>query len=60
LIEVKVLPEPVAIWIRARGRFSFRDFSRLLIAVIWAGQRPSSLSGGMCCSLARKVAEVVW
>ena len=56
---MKVLPEPVAIWMRARGRFSFSDFSRLWIAVICAGQRPSSLSGGMDCMRARKVAAAV-
>ena len=38
---VKVLPLPVAIWIRARGRSSASECSRLRIASICAGHRPS-------------------
>ncbi len=38
-----------------RQVFPLRDCSRLRIAVIWAGQRPASCSGGMDCSRARKV-----
>src|SRR3569833_2559793 len=55
-IEVKVLPAPVVFWFWVCGWFFFCDFSRLLIAVIWAGLWPSSLSGGMACRRARKVA----
>ena len=36
---VKVFPEPVAIWMRARGRPAAKDFSRLTMASICAGQR---------------------
>jgi hypothetical protein len=38
--EENVLPPPLAIWMRARGRSAARDFSRLRIAVICAGRRP--------------------
>lgn len=54
-MAVKVLPEPVAIWIRARGRFSFRECSRFWMAWTWAGQRPSVLSAGMDWRLPSKV-----
>ena len=43
---MKVLPEPVAIWMSARGRSSLNDSSRLLMAVIWQSRRPAGLSGG--------------
>ena len=52
---MKVLPEPVAIWIRQRGRLSASDASRFWMAVTWAGQRPFSSSGGMCCMRLRNV-----
>ncbi len=39
--EVKVLPEPVAICTSERGRSAASDFSRLPMAVNWAGQSPS-------------------
>jgi hypothetical protein len=36
---VNVLPLPVAIWIRALGLLAARLFSRLVMALIWAGHR---------------------
>ena len=36
VMAVKVLPAPVAIWIRARGRSALNDSSRLVMAVILA------------------------
>lgn len=32
-----VLPDPVAIWISARGRFFLKECSRLVTASIWFG-----------------------
>src|SRR5208337_2385969 len=60
LTAVKVLPLPVAIWMRARGRLSARDLSRFLIALICAGQRPSSLNGGISRSRERKVEGLLY
>src|SRR3972149_10644043 len=41
VMAVKVFPEPVAIWINARGLFSLKDTSRLFMALIWHSRRPS-------------------
>src|SRR5450830_1866407 len=54
LMLVKVLPLPVAIWIRARGLLALSEASRLRMAIFCAGHRPSSISGGMACRRARK------
>ena len=52
---MKVLPAPVAIWIRARGRSSLKDSSRLSMAVIWQSRRPAvARAAGCVCSRARK------
>jgi hypothetical protein len=60
-MAVKVLPEPVAIWISARGLFCAMLASRLRIAVICAGQSlksPHSVtSSGICRSRERNVAS---
>ena len=40
------LPLPVAIWMRARGRLSARDCSRLRTASSWTRQSRGSSSGG--------------
>ncbi len=51
LMAVKVLPLPVAIWIRARGLSAASEASRLRMAWIWAGQSfwspHSVMSSGM-------------
>ena len=49
------MPEPVAIWIRARGRFALSDSSRLAMAVAWAGHSlaASGSSSGSSLSPAR-------
>src|SRR5436190_1621497 len=44
-MAVKVFPLPVAIWTRARGRFSRNERSRLVTAVTWAGQRSLEAGG---------------
>lgn len=49
----KSLPLPIVICTSERGRFSAREHSRLLMASIWAGQRPSSMRGGISRSLSR-------
>ncbi len=40
MTAVKVLPEPVAIWMRARGSASAKESSRLRMACAWTFQRP--------------------
>ena len=39
------LPAPVAIWMRARGRFSAREVSRPVMTSIWHCRRPVWSSG---------------
>ncbi len=52
MTAVKVLPLPVAIWIRERGRLSASDVSRLWTLSIWTRHRRSVFSGGICRSSA--------
>jgi hypothetical protein len=54
-MAVKVFPDPVAIWIRARGRSSAKDFSRFSTALTWAGQSPAPLRGGIVLRWPRRV-----
>ena len=42
-MAVKVLPEPVAIWTRARGRSALKDSSRFSMAVIWQSRKPGGI-----------------
>ena len=49
LQAMKVLPLPVAICTKPRGRPAASDCSRLVMARAWAGHRPSSFKGGMVC-----------
>ena len=55
----RVLPVPVAIWMRARGRSSNRLFSRLTMARTLFGHRPGSSTGGMARNRARSVEGLV-
>ena len=48
---MKVLPLPVAIWMRARGWLAAREVSRLPMATAWTGQ-------SLPASMGREVAEV--
>ena len=54
---VNVLPEPVAIWISARGRFSRRDSSVFWIASIWASHSGPTFSAGIALMPALTVGE---
>ena len=56
LAAVKVLPEPVAIWMSARGRSARSDSSRLPIAVAWTAPQPRRRrAGASAWSRARNV-----
>ena len=46
VMAVKVLPEPVAIWTRARGLALARETSRLVMALTWQSRRPVGSSAG--------------
>ena len=46
VMAVKVLPEPVAIWMRARGLSALKEASRLVMATIWQSRRPVGVSVG--------------
>ncbi len=48
-MAMRVLPLPVAIWMSARGRSWASDFSRLVMAVIWADRRSVVMRRGICC-----------
>jgi hypothetical protein len=52
---VQVLPEPVAIWRRARGRLSARDFSSFVMAETWQSLRGAVISSGKVLKRARRV-----
>ena len=52
-MAVKVLPEPVAICIKALGRFCLKDASKLVIAVIWQSRKPSVGNAGKSCKRLR-------
>ena len=52
---MKVLPLPVAICTKERGRASSSDCSRLRMASACTGQRPDSSSGGISVSLRRRL-----
>jgi len=51
-----LLPDPVAIWMSARGRSTARDFSSSAIARVWAGHRDESSIAGMVRRQPRSVA----
>ena len=53
------MPEPVAIWIRARGRSSLSDCSRLVIALTLFGQRFGMSTGGSVWRRERRVEGLV-
>ena len=52
-MAVNVLPEPVAIWTRARGRSALRDASIVVMASIWRSRSPVGSRGGRPCRAAR-------
>ena len=57
---MNVLPDPVAIWISARGRFAASDRSRFAIARNCAGHSPVSCSSGSARSRWRSVGASGW
>ena len=59
LQAVKVLPEPVAIWIMARGLSRASDSSRLTMAGPWAGRRLVMSTGSSCFILRRRPRKVL-
>lgn len=56
-MAVKVLPAPVAMWTRARGRLAARDCSRPVTAAVWQSRRFSVGSGGMASCRRRRSVE---
>ena len=52
-MAVKVLPEPVAIWIKAFGLNSLNELSSFVIGFIWQSLKPSVCKTGMSNKLAR-------
>ena len=52
---MNVLPLPVAICTKERGRASANDCSRFVMASACTGQRPDSSSGGISVSLRRRL-----
>jgi hypothetical protein len=54
---VNAFPDPVAIWIRARGLNDFSESSVLRVAVSWPVHRPFGSRGGR---FSRRLRSVAW
>ena len=51
VMAAKVFPEPVAIWMRARGLLALKESSRLFVALIWQSRNPCIGRSGRSSSL---------
>lgn len=54
VMAAKVLPEPVAIWMRARGWLALKEDSSLVVAAIWQSRRPCVGRAGSARSRSRR------